>query len=93
MPVSQIYVAPGNGGTAQSLNKVSNVPIGVENFPGLVNFSKMHDINLVVPGPEVPLVTGITDYFKNGNRWLFMLVFQHMLKRNSDTQYSCLWPI
>ena len=59
-------MAPGNGGTAQGLNKVSNVSIAVEDFPGLVSFAKERSINLVVPGPEVPLVLGVVDYFKNG---------------------------
>ena len=59
-------MAPGNGGTAQGLDKVSNIPISVEDFPALVNFAKNHNVNFVVPGPEVPLVAGMTDYFKNG---------------------------
>ena len=63
--VTRIYVAPGNGGTAQDLDKVSNVSIQVEDFPGQVKFAKEHDINFVVPGPEVPLVAGVTDFFKN----------------------------
>ncbi|KAL8813379.1 MAG: hypothetical protein Q9200_000335 [Gallowayella weberi] len=64
MLVSQIFVAPGNGGTAQGLDKVSNVPIAVDDFPGLVEFAEEMNINLIVPGPELPLVKGVTDYFK-----------------------------
>lgn len=61
---AHIYVVPGNGGTA-SLPKTSNVPsISQEDFPALVSFAKEHNINLVVPGPEAPLVAGITDYFE-----------------------------
>ncbi|KAF1974537.1 phosphoribosylamine-glycine ligase [Bimuria novae-zelandiae CBS 107.79] len=62
--VERIYVVPGNGGTA-SLAKTENVPsIKQEDFPALVAFGKDKDINLVVPGPEAPLVAGIVDYFE-----------------------------
>ena len=61
--VSHIYVVPGNGGTA-SLPKTSNEPsIGQEDFPALSSFAQTHSINLLVPGPEAPLVAGITDHF------------------------------
>ena len=64
--VDRIYVAPGNGGTAQGLAKVSNVSIPVDDFSSLVSFAKANEVNLVVPGPEAPLVAGVVDYFKNG---------------------------
>ena len=57
--VKSIWVAPGNGGTAQGISKVANVDIKISDFPGLMAFAKEHDVNLVVPGPEVPLVAGI----------------------------------
>jgi phosphoribosylamine--glycine ligase len=61
--VEHIYVVPGNGGTA-NLEKVTNVDaIKQEDFPALVKFAKENDVNLVVPGPEAPLVAGIVDYF------------------------------
>lgn len=50
MLVSRIFVAPGNGGTAQGLDKVSNVTIAVDDFAGLVDFARKMDVNLVVPG-------------------------------------------
>ena len=50
MPVSQVFVAPGNGGTAQGLDKVSNVPIAVDDFPKLIDFAKKMKVNLIVPG-------------------------------------------
>ncbi len=59
-----IFVVPGNGGTA-NLAKVTNVPtIKQEDFPALAQFAKENAVNLVVPGPEAPLVTGIVDYFQ-----------------------------
>lgn len=59
--VDAIYVAPGNGGTAGGqLRNVSSVNSPkADDFEGLMVFAKSHDINLVVPGPEAPIVAGI----------------------------------
>ena len=62
--VDVVHVAPGNGGTA-SLEKVVNVDIGVSDFEKLTAHSKKHGINLVVVGPEQPLVEGIKDIFQS----------------------------
>lgn len=61
----KIFVAPGNGGTA-IMDNVTTVPIGSskQDFPKLVEFAVENDIGLVVPGPEQPLVDGISDAFK-----------------------------
>ena len=59
--VKSIWVAPGNGGTAEGLAKVQNVNISILDFPRLMSFAKEHDVNLVVPGPEAPLVAGIEE--------------------------------
>ncbi|KAG0674181.1 Bifunctional purine biosynthetic protein ade1 [Pichia californica] len=61
----EIFVAPGNGGIA-IMENVKTVPIGSspENFPELVKFAVEKKIGLVVPGPEQPLVDGISDAFK-----------------------------
>ena len=65
--VSHIYVVPGNGGTATlDPSKVTNVPsISESDFPALLEFARSHSVNLLVPGPEVPLVAGVVDYFEN----------------------------
>lgn len=68
--VSQIYVAPGNAGTA-SENKVSNVDIAVEDIPALVTFANKMDIDLTIVGPEIPLVKGIVDVFADAGRKCF----------------------
>ncbi|CCH44160.1 phosphoribosylamine-glycine ligase / phosphoribosylformylglycinamidine cyclo-ligase [Wickerhamomyces ciferrii] len=62
--VNHIYVAPGNGGTDLFPN-VTNINIGSskKEFPELANFAQENDIGLVVPGPEQPLVEGITTVF------------------------------
>ncbi|KAL8708279.1 MAG: hypothetical protein Q9220_006856 [cf. Caloplaca sp. 1 TL-2023] len=64
--VDSIQVVPGNGGTARALKNVRNVEtVKADDFPGLVAFAKENRINLVVPGPEVPLVKGIESHFRN----------------------------
>ncbi|ORZ07031.1 bifunctional purine ADE1 [Lobosporangium transversale] len=62
--VERIFVAPGNGGTGAGLNKVVNVNIGVLDFPALTKFAVENNVNLVVPGPEQPLVEGVTAVFQ-----------------------------
>lgn len=57
-----LYIAPGNAGTA-SLG--TNVPIGVNDFNALKTFSLEHDIDMIIVGPEDPLVNGIYDFFRN----------------------------
>ena len=67
--VEKIYVVPGNGGTASLMEKVINVnDVNPDDFPAMVNFAKEHDVNLVVPGPEAPLVAGIERFFRAGNK-------------------------
>jgi phosphoribosylamine--glycine ligase len=61
--VSQIFVCPGNGGTA-SLPKSRNITsISASDFAGLSKFALENKIDLLIPGPEAPLVEGIVDYF------------------------------
>jgi hypothetical protein len=61
--VDHVFVCPGNGGTG-SLPKTSNVAgVSSSSFADLVSFAQANSIGLLVPGPEQPLVDGITDYF------------------------------
>ena len=60
---SEIYVAPGNGGTALEKD-ITNVEISAEDIDGLASFALKNKIDLTIVGPEVPLVLGITDEFK-----------------------------
>nr|POE65196.1 bifunctional purine biosynthetic protein ade1 [Quercus suber] len=61
--VENIYVVPGNGGTA-SVAKCQNVTsVSASDFPNLVKFAKEQNLNFLVPGPEAPLVDGIVDFF------------------------------
>ncbi|KAI5280520.1 Bifunctional purine biosynthetic protein ade1, partial [Ascosphaera aggregata] len=64
--VEAIYLAPGNGATepgVTSSTKIQNVKIKGDDYAGLVKFSQENGINLVVPGPEAPLVDGIQGFF------------------------------
>ena len=54
----EIYVAPGNGGTA---GIAVNVAIADSDIAGLVDFAKRKSIDLVIPGPELPLTLGVVD--------------------------------
>lgn len=56
----RLYIAPGNAGTAQI---GANVPLAPDDFPAVKSFVLENDIEMVVVGPEVPLVKGIHDFF------------------------------
>lgn len=60
--VDNLYIAPGNAGTSII---GENVNIKVTDFKALKSFSLEHKIDMIVVGPEDPLVEGIYDYFKN----------------------------
>lgn len=63
--VEKLYIAPGNAGTA-SVDE--NVDIKADDFSALKDFAVEKGINMVVVGPEDPLVKGIYDEFKNDAR-------------------------
>lgn len=58
--IEQLFIAPGNAGTAQV---GTNVALRADDFEGIERFVLEHHINMVVVGPEDPLVKGIYDYF------------------------------
>lgn len=60
--LQNLYIAPGNAGTAHC---GTNVPLAVDDFEGIKNLVWEKDIDLVLVGPEDPLVKGIHDYFLN----------------------------
>lgn len=62
--VSQVFVAPGNAGTATEADlPIENVVISDTDVPALLKFAKANAIDLAVIGPEAPLAAGITDTF------------------------------
>lgn len=58
----KLFVAPGNAGTAQV---AVNLPIGYNDFEKIAEAVLSHGIELVIVGPEEPLVKGIRDYFQS----------------------------
>ncbi len=63
--VSKLFIAPGNAGTA---TVGQNVDINANDFDALKRFALGNDVQMVVVGPEDPLVNGIYDDFKNDAR-------------------------
>ena len=61
--VTQVFLAPGNAGTALE-DKLVNVDVGAEDVPALLAFAQQNQIDLTIVGPEVPLVLGVVDAFQ-----------------------------
>jgi phosphoribosylamine--glycine ligase len=59
--LTNLYIAPGNAGTAQF---GKNIPVSVNDFPAVKATVLNQKINMVIVGPEDPLVNGIHDFFK-----------------------------
>lgn len=63
--VDQLYIAPGNAGTG---SVGENVPFKADDFEGIRQFVLSKGVDMVVVGPEDPLVKGVYDFFKNDNQ-------------------------
>ncbi len=62
--VTEVIVAPGNAGTALE-PKLRNVSVSAGDIDGLLDLAKTESIGLTIIGPEVPLVAGVVDRFKD----------------------------
>lgn len=60
--VDKLYIAPGNAGTSAA---GTNIALSATDFPGIKIFVLENGIDMVVVGPEDPLVKGVYDFFKN----------------------------
>ena len=60
--VEKLFIAPGNAGTAEV---GTNIDISVNDFSAQKNFVLENNIDMIVVGPEDPLVNGVYDFFKN----------------------------
>jgi len=58
--LSALFIAPGNAGTCEL---GQNITLQLNDFPAIGSFVLSHDIEMVIVGPEAPLVEGIHDYF------------------------------
>ena len=64
--VKNVFVCPGNAGTYLE-NKVSNVEMDSNDFDAIEKFCVKENIELVIIGPEQPLVMGLTDFLQSKN--------------------------
>ena len=62
--VTKVFIAPGNAGTMQV---GENFNLSPEDFNSIKKFVIENDIGMVFPGPEVPLVKGIRNFFEADN--------------------------
>ena len=68
--VTQVFVAPGNAGTALEAN-LTNVAIAADDVPALTAFAKSEGIALTIVGPEAPLAKGVVDTFRQQGLAIF----------------------
>jgi len=94
--VSDIFVAPGNGGTAAI---AQNLDIDPTDFPRLLDAMNSNNIDLVVVGPEGPLAAGIVDEFQSRmipvfgpSRVAAQLESSKSFARDIMEKYAIPWP-
>ncbi len=66
--IEKIYCIPGNAGTSMV---AENVKIEIDDFNKIYNFVKINQLDLVIVGPEKPLVEGIVDFLEKKNVKVF----------------------
>ncbi len=59
--LNKLFIAPGNPGTA---TLGTNIPVSADDFPAIKKLVLENAVNMVVVGPEDPLVKGVVDFFK-----------------------------
>ena len=78
--VTQVFVTPGNAGTATE-PKCVNVQLDILDNPAIIAFAKENNVELIVVGPEAPLVNGVVDAAREaGVKFGDLLNMQHSLK-------------
>ncbi len=63
--IKRVFIGPGNAGTAMT---GTNIRLDPENFKEVKRAVEEHNINMVIVGPEAPLVGGLHDFFLNDDR-------------------------
>jgi phosphoribosylamine---glycine ligase len=61
---TQLFIAPGNAGTAEC---GTNVSLALNDFDGIKEFCTSNGVNMIIVGPEEPLVNGIADFFEGSS--------------------------
>lgn len=79
-----LYIAPGNAGTAQC---GKNVPLDITDFDAIAKFCISEKIEMIIVGPEEPLVKGLYDYFKS-NEELEKIYFIGPSKKGAQLEGS-----
>ena len=67
--INKIYCIPGNAGTK---NLSTNINLDISNFKEIYENIKGKEIDLIIVGPEVPLVNGIVDYFQKKKKLRYL---------------------
>ena len=84
----RIFVAPGNAGTSEL---ATNLEISISDFHAIKNAILSNQIGLVIVGPEIPLINGITDFIENDSELTNVLVVgpsSHGAKLEGSKEYS-----
>jgi len=84
----KIFVAPGNAGTSEL---ATNLEISISDFQAIKNAILSNQIGLVIVGPEIPLINGITDFIENDSELTNVLVVgpsSHGAKLEGSKEYS-----
>ena len=61
---TQLFIAPGNAGTAEC---GTNVSLSINDFDAIKEFCTANGVNMIIVGPEEPLVNGIADFFEGSS--------------------------
>lgn len=69
--INKLFVAPGNAGTSEI---AENILLSVNDFEAIKSAVLKNDINMVLVGPEDPIVNGITDFFENEDQLKNILI-------------------
>jgi len=84
----KIFVAPGNAGTSEL---ATNLEILISDFQAIKNAILINQISLVIVGPEIPLINGITDFIEKDSELTNVLVVgpsSHGAKLEGSKEYS-----
>ena len=84
----KIFVAPGNAGTSEL---ATNLEISISDFQAIKNVILINEISLVIVGPEIPLINGITDFIEKDSELTNVLVVgpsSHGAKLEGSKEYS-----
>ena len=69
--LTKLYIAPGNAGTADC---GENIDMPADDFSSIGSFIQSNEINMLVVGPEDPLVKGVAEYFKTKTEFSDLMI-------------------